>query len=32
MTDSFSSGNVYYGRTVALVAVVMALAILLHLI
>ncbi len=32
MYDSFSEGSVYYGRTIALVGVVMALAILLNLI
>ncbi len=32
MYDSFSEGHVFYGRTVAMVAAVMAIAILLHLI
>ena len=32
MHDSFSDGSVYYGRTAAVVVVVMALAILLNLI
>ena len=32
MHDSFSEGSVYYGRTIAVVAAVMALAILFHLI
>lgn len=32
MHDSFSEGSVYYGRTIAIVGVVMALAILLNMI
>ena len=32
MNDSFSEGGVFYGRTAAIVAGVMALAVLLHLI
>jgi len=31
MTDSFSEGSVFYGRTAAILAGVMALAVLLHL-
>ena len=32
MRDSFSSGGVFYGRTLVIVGTVMALAVLLHLI
>ena len=31
MSDSFSEGTVFYGRTAAVVAAVMAIAVLLHL-
>ena len=32
MSDSFSEGSVFYGRTIAVVAAVMAVSVLLHLI